>query len=53
MPSTQVMHEFKKGTLHSGRSGKIVKSRKQAIAIMLAERRMEQGKKRRKSKARY
>ncbi len=31
-----VMKEFKKGKLHSG-SGKIVKSRKQAIAISLSE----------------
>ena len=31
-----VMHEFKKGTLHSG-SGGIVKDRKQAIAIALHE----------------
>jgi hypothetical protein len=31
------MRKRKKGTLKSGRSGKIVKSRKQAIAIGLAE----------------
>jgi len=31
------MHERKRGTLRSGRSGKKVKSRKQAIAIGLAE----------------
>ena len=31
------MHRRKKGTLKSGRSGKTVKSRKQAIAIGLAE----------------
>ena len=31
------MHERKKGTLKSGRSGKKVKSRKQAIAIGLSE----------------
>jgi hypothetical protein len=31
------MHEFKTGTLHSGKGGKIVKSRKQAIAIALSE----------------
>ncbi len=31
------MHRKKKGTLKSGRSGKTVKSRKQAIAIGLAE----------------
>jgi Family of unknown function (DUF6496) len=31
------MHEMKRGTLKSGRSGKKVKSRKQAIAIGLSE----------------
>ncbi len=31
-----VMHEFKKGTLHSGGGG-VVKDRKQAIAIALHE----------------
>jgi len=31
------MHERKSGTLKSGRSGKKVKSRKQAIAIGLSE----------------
>lgn len=33
----KVMHEFKAGNLKSGRSGKTVKSRKQAIAIGLSE----------------
>ena len=33
----KVMHEFKTGTLHSGKGGPIVKSRKQAIAIALSE----------------
>ncbi len=33
----KVMHEKKKGTLRSGRSGKKVTSRKQAIAIGLSE----------------
>jgi len=37
MPWDQVMHEFKKKSLHSGKGGKIVKSKKQAIAIMLSE----------------
>ena len=32
-----VMSEFKRGTLHSGKSKKKVKSRKQAIAIALSE----------------
>ena len=38
------MHRRKKGTLKSGRSGKTVKSRKQAIAIGLSEAR-KKGKK--------
>ena len=33
----RAMHERKEGTLKSGRSGKKVKSRKQAIAIGLSE----------------
>ena len=33
----EAMHERKHGTLKSGRSGKKVKSRKQAIAIGLSE----------------
>jgi hypothetical protein len=33
----RVMHEKKHGTLKSGRSGKKVKSRKQAVAIALSE----------------
>ncbi len=33
----QTMHERKKGTLRSGRSGKKVTSRKQAIAIGLSQ----------------
>jgi len=33
----KVMHEFKHGNLHSGRSGKIVTDRKQAVAIALSE----------------
>ena len=32
-----VMREFKKGELHSGKKGPVVKSRKQAIAIALSE----------------
>jgi hypothetical protein len=38
------MHERKEGTLRSGRSGKKVKSRKQAIAIGLSEARRAGGK---------
>jgi len=40
----KAMHERKKGTLKSGRSGKKVKSRKQAIAIGLSRARKEGGK---------
>jgi Family of unknown function (DUF6496) len=47
----RAMHKRNRGTLRSGRSGKKVKSRKQAIAIGLSEARRE-GKKvpKRKSK---
>ena len=47
----KVMHERKKGTLRSGRSGRKVTSRKQAIAIGLSEARRAGAKvpKRRKS----
>ncbi|TMI99974.1 MAG: hypothetical protein E6G97_20505 [Alphaproteobacteria bacterium] len=37
----RAMHKRKRGTLKSGRSGKTVKSRKQAIAIGLSEARKE------------
>jgi hypothetical protein len=37
----RAMHERKRGTLRSGRSGRKVKSRKQAIAIGLSEARRE------------
>lgn len=33
----KVMSEYKSGTLHSGKDGKIVKSKKQATAIALSE----------------
>jgi len=36
----KVMHEYKTGTLHSGKGGKVVKSRKQAIAIAMSEAKM-------------
>ena len=32
----KVMREFKGGSLHSGKGGKVVKSKKQAIAIALS-----------------
>jgi hypothetical protein len=42
MPSSEVMHKFKHGQLHSGsKKGPEVKSRAQAIAIMLSEKRAE------------
>jgi len=40
----RAMHERKQGTLRSGRSGRKVKSRKQAIAIGLSEARRSGGK---------
>ena len=51
----RAMHKRKRGTLRSGRSGRRVKSRKQAIAIGLAEARRAGGKvpkRRRKSSRR-
>lgn len=42
MPSREVMKKFKKGKLHSGsKKGPKVKNRKQAVAIMLDEKRKE------------
>jgi Family of unknown function (DUF6496) len=40
----KAMHERKRGSLRSGRSGRRVTSRKQAIAIGLAQARREGGK---------
>lgn len=34
---SKVMREFKEGTLHSGKGGKVVKNPKQAVAIALSE----------------
>jgi hypothetical protein len=45
----RAMHERKTGSLRSGRSGRKVKSRKQAIAIGLSEARREGAKVPRKS----
>ena len=42
----KVMGEYKEGTLHSGKGGPVVKSRKQAIAIAISE--AEASKKRKK-----
>ena len=44
MPFDQVMHKFGKGKLHSGsKTGPEVKSQKQAVAIMLSEKRKAEG----------
>lgn len=32
----KIMHEYKTGTLHSGKKGPVVKSKDQAIAIALS-----------------
>lgn len=47
----RAMHERKRGTLKSGRSGRKVTSRKQAIAIGLSEARKAGGKVPRKRKS--
>ena len=42
MPSSEVMHKWGKGKLHSGsKKGPVVKNQKQAVAIMLSEKRNE------------
>lgn len=52
MPWDEVMHKWKAGTLKSGGSGKPIKSQKQAVAVMLSEKRAAQkGKKEYASKA--
>ena len=43
---SKVMKEYKAGTLHSGKKGPVVKSKKQTIAIALSE----AGKSKRKKK---
>lgn len=48
----KAMHEYKRGTLKSGRSSKKVTSRKQAIAIGLSEARKRGAKVPRKKKSR-
>jgi len=41
----KVMHEYKEGTLHSGKGGPVVTNRKQAIAISMSEAGMKRNKK--------
>ncbi len=41
----KVMSEYKRGTLHSGKGGPVVKSRKQAVAIAMSEAKMAKKKK--------
>jgi hypothetical protein len=41
MPASEIMPKFHAGTLHSGGSGKIVKKKKQATAILLSYLRKE------------
>jgi hypothetical protein len=42
MPSREVLGKYKRGELHSGsKSGPVVKSKAQAVAIMLSEKRNE------------
>ena len=36
----KVMHEYKTGTLHSGKGGPVVKNPKQAVAIAMSEAKM-------------
>lgn len=44
MPYDQVMSKFKHGTLHSGsKKGPAVKNKKQAIAIMMSEKKKAAG----------
>ena len=44
MPWNEVMDKWKAGTLHSGGGGKRVQSQRQAVAIMLSEKRAANGK---------
>ena len=45
----KVMHEYKRGTLHSGSGGK-VKSRKQAVAIAMSEAGLSRKKRKKRKK---
>lgn len=46
----KVMKEYKEGTLHSGKGGPVVKSKKQAVAIAMSEAGMSKDKKGSKKK---
>jgi hypothetical protein len=43
MPWDQVLHKWKTGKLYSGGNGKQVKNQKQAVAIMLSEKKEAEG----------
>ena len=43
MPWDEVLHKWKTGKLYSGGNGKQVKNQKQAVAIMLSEKKAAKG----------
>jgi len=43
MPWNEVLHKWKTGKLYSGGNGKQVKNQKQAVAIMLSEKKASKG----------
>ena len=43
MPWDEVLHKWKTGKLYSGGNGKLVKNQKQAVAIMLSEKKAAEG----------